>query len=200
MIDRSRPLGVIVESSFTLHYFQVDFQVDSQVDFQVDFLSLFWKLLFGLPVKWKCLWKEGILYSFHYSEKIWPLSPLYNSFHRLWFLFKEQSSALLPSLDILNYTFPFIQSSKGRKDKLLRSSWQRRLEIEVYNGLTAAAWRPNIFNYQLDGIGKCLVLRYIKIEEKTAPHRPPPSQKLIWVLLPQLQHLGSNYTWITGTL
>jgi len=40
--------------------------------------------------------------------------PFHNSFHRLWLLFKEQSSALLPTADILNYTFPFIQSSKGK--------------------------------------------------------------------------------------
>ena len=39
--ERSRLLGLIVESSFTLQYFQVDFQADFQVDFQVYFFSIF---------------------------------------------------------------------------------------------------------------------------------------------------------------
>ena len=134
--------------------------------------TLVWNYSSCLPVKWKYLWKKTLLYSFQYCEKIWPLSPLYNSFHRLWLPFKEQSSALLPSPDILNYTFPFIQSSKGKgwKDKLLRSSWRRRLKIEVYNGLTEA-WRPNIFNYRLGG--KLVALNYINTEGKPPSHHPP---------------------------
>ena len=87
--------------------------------------------------------KHFVQFSIFWKNVTSP-APLYNSFHRLSLLFNEQSSVLLPTSDILNYTL-FRSLSKRKKDKLLRSWRRRRLEIEVYNGWPAkAAWRsPN---------------------------------------------------------
>ena len=55
--------------------------------------------------------KEECFVQFSIFWKNVTLAPLYNSFHRRWLPFNEQSSALLRTADILNYTFPFTQSS-----------------------------------------------------------------------------------------
>ena len=135
--------------------------------------SIFWKHVLALrhflPIpfpfyqglilwlsKWKCLWKKSVLYSFQFSEKIWPRPPFSIVFIGFYFFSRNNRLRCCRPpiyLIILSHLF----SLQRVKDELLRS-W--RLEIEVYSGL-AAARRPT-FSI-IDWLGTLFAFKYFHI-------------------------------------